>query len=130
MIAHEVGHHVQNLIGTAERVTPRAARSEADGNQLSVRLELQADCYAGVWAHYVAARRLNRLDPGDIEEGLGRRPRSATTACSGPSQGRVVPDTFTHGSSEQRVRWLRAASNRATRTTATRSAPDRRPPPR
>lgn len=108
VIAHEVGHHVQNLLGVSDRVdSARRHVSEAEGNQLSVRMELQADCLAGVWA--AAAQQANQqlLEPGDIEEGLNAAAAIGDDRLQRQSQGRVVPEAFTHGSSEQRVRWLR-----------------------
>jgi len=107
VIAHEVGHHVQNLLGTSgevQRLRQRAGQAEA--NQLSVRLELQADCYAGVWAHH-AERTKGILEAGDIEEALGAASAVGDDRLQRQSQGRVVPDSFTHGSSEQRMRWFR-----------------------
>jgi predicted metalloprotease len=106
VIAHEVGHHIQTLTGVSERVHgARQGLSERQGNQLSVRQELQADCYAGVWGHYAARRGL--LDPGDAEEGLRAAAAIGDDRLQQRSQGRVVPESFTHGSSEQRVEWLR-----------------------
>jgi uncharacterized protein len=98
VIAHEVGHHVQNLLGTM-------ARAQGRSNAESVRLELQADCYAGVWGHYAARRNL--LEPGDAEEGLRAAAAIGDDRLQRQSQGSVVPESFTHGSSEQRVYWLR-----------------------
>ena len=108
VIAHEVGHHVQNLLGTSDKVTAlqRRARSDAQANDLSVRLELQADCYAGVWGFH--AKQQNILDPGDLEEALNAAAAIGDDRLQRQSQGYVVPDSFTHGSSEQRVRWFRA----------------------
>jgi predicted metalloprotease len=104
VVAHEMGHHIQNVLGTSDQVRQAQSRAgETEGNQLSVRLELQADCYAGVWA----ARDRDRLEPGDIEEGLRAAQAIGDDALQRQSQGRVVPDSFTHGSSEQRMRWLR-----------------------
>lgn len=104
VIAHEVGHHVQNLLGTSTEVSRQQQRGgETEGNALSVRLELQADCFAGVWA----ARNRARLEQGDIEEGMTAANAIGDDALQRQSQGRVVPDSFTHGSSEQRMRWLR-----------------------
>lgn len=104
VVAHEMGHHIQNVTGVADEVRRLQARaSETEGNQLSVRLELQADCYAGVWA----AQNRQRLDPGDIEEGMRAAQAIGDDALQRQSQGRVVPDSFTHGTSEQRMRWLR-----------------------
>lgn len=107
VIAHEVGHHVQNLVGTAEKVhTAQQHSSQADANALSVRMELQADCYAGVWANH-ASRSRQLLEAGDVEEGLNAASAIGDDRLQRMSQGRVVPDAFTHGSSEQRVRWFR-----------------------
>ena len=107
VIAHEVGHHVQNLVGTAEKVqAAQQSASKADANQLSVRMELQADCYAGVWAHH-AARSRQLLESGDIEEGLRAASAIGDDRVQRETQGRVVPDAFTHGTSEQRSRWFR-----------------------
>lgn len=104
VVAHEFGHHIQNLLGTAQQVSRAQARaSETEGNELSVRLELQADCFAGVWA---AANR-GRLEPGDVEEGLTAARAIGDDTLQRQSSGRVVPDSFTHGTSEQRARWLR-----------------------
>ncbi|HYG11626.1 MAG TPA: neutral zinc metallopeptidase [Pyrinomonadaceae bacterium] len=106
VIAHEVGHHVQHLLGTMEQVDARRGRlSEAEANRLSVMLELQADFYAGVWAHY--AERRGIIEPGDIEEALGAASAVGDDRLQRRGQGYVVPDSFTHGSSEQRVRWFR-----------------------
>jgi predicted metalloprotease len=104
VIAHEFGHHIQNLLGTSEQVA-RVQRSsdERQGNAASVRLELQADCYAGVWA----ALNKDRLDPGDVEEGMTAANAIGDDTLQRESQGTVVPDSFTHGSSAQRVKWLR-----------------------
>lgn len=106
VVAHEVGHHVQTLTGVSERVTAARSRmSEREANQLSVRQELQADCYAGVWGHYAARQGL--LDPGDAEEGLRAAAAIGDDRLQRQSQGRVAPESFTHGSSAQRVSWLR-----------------------
>jgi predicted metalloprotease len=108
VIAHEVGHHVQTLDGTADRVrqAQSQARSQAEANQWQVAMELQADCYAGVWAARVgqASNGQVALDSGDIEEGLNAASRIGDDVLSG---GRASPESFTHGSSEQRVEWLR-----------------------
>ena len=104
VIAHEVGHHIQTVTGTSQQVTraqQRAGRSEA--NALSVRLELQADCYAGVWA----ANNRNLLDEGDFAEGVRAAQAIGDDTLQRQMQGRVVPDSFTHGSAEQRIRWLK-----------------------
>jgi predicted metalloprotease len=107
VIAHEVGHHVQNLLGVAGQVeTARRQLSEQEFNKLSVRMELQADFYAGVFAHH-AQRTKNILDPNDIEEALRAANAIGDDALQMQSQGYVVPDGFTHGTSEQRVRWFR-----------------------
>ena len=106
VIAHEVGHHVQNLLGTAEKVHAAQQRAgQADANALSVRMELQADCYAGVWAHH-ASRSRQLLEAGDVEEGLNAASAIGDDRLQRMAQGRVVPDSFTHGSSEQRVQWF------------------------
>jgi uncharacterized protein len=106
VVAHEVGHHVQKLVGTSDRVNAlRARMGEAQGNQLSVRLELQADFLAGVWAHHAQKRGL--LEAGDIEEALNAASAIGDDRLQRQSQGYVVPDSFTHGSSEQRIRWFR-----------------------
>ena len=106
VVAHEVGHHVQTLTGLSDRVSAtRRQLSRGEQNALSVRQELQADCYAGVWGHYAARRGL--LEPGDAEEGLRAAAAIGDDRLQRESQGRVVPESFTHGSSEQRVSWLR-----------------------
>ncbi len=107
VIAHEVGHHVQNLLGkTAWLDAQRGRISEAEYNRLSVRLELQADFYAGVWAHH-AQRTKNILDPGDLEEALRAAAAIGDDRIQMQSQGYVVPDSFTHGTSDQRLRWFK-----------------------
>lgn len=108
VIAHEVGHHVQNLLGTAQRVheARRRAGSEAQANALSVRMELQADCYAGVWASRTDAAR-GILEPGELEQALVAAAAIGDDRLQRQSQGTVVPESFTHGSSAQRVRWFR-----------------------
>jgi predicted metalloprotease len=106
VLAHEVGHHVENQLGILPRVQERqreVGRSEA--NQLSVRVELMADCLAGVWAHH-SNQRWQSLEQGDIEEAIRAAEAIGDDRLQKQSQGRVVPDSFTHGSSEQRVRWL------------------------
>ena len=106
VIAHEVGHHVQNLLGTMDQVnSARARNSERLNNELSVRLELQADFYAGVWAHY--AQRKGVVEPGDFEEALGAASAVGDDRLQRETQGYVVPDSFTHGTSTQRVEWFR-----------------------
>jgi uncharacterized protein len=107
VIAHEVGHHVQNLTGTLQRTASlRQRMGEAEGNRLSVMQELQADCYAGVWANH-GHRSRNILEAGDIEEGLAAAAAIGDDRLQRQSQGRVVPESFTHGTSAQRVRWFR-----------------------
>ena len=106
VIAHEVGHHVQNLLGISEKVDSQRGRvSQVQYNQLSVKLELQADCFAGVWAnHAQTARKI--LENGDIEAAMNAAAKIGDDALQKQSQGRVVPDSFTHGTSAQRVRWF------------------------
>jgi len=107
VIAHEIGHHVQNLLGIMDRVDAMRGRlSEAENNALSVRLELQADFLAGVWANH-AQQRWQILEPGDIEEALNAASQIGDDRLQRMSQGYVVPDAFTHGTSEQRVRWFK-----------------------
>jgi len=107
VIAHEIGHHVQNLLGTSEKVTRMQRRaSKADANRLSVMLELQADYYAGVWAHH-AEKKKHILEEGDIESGLNAATAIGDDALQKQAQGYVVPDSFTHGTSAQRVKWFR-----------------------
>ncbi len=107
VIAHEVGHHVQKLLGIMDQVdAAQKGASEAEKNELSVRLELQADFLAGVWAHY-AQTTLGVLDPGDIEEALGAASAIGDDRLQMQAEGYVIPDTFTHGTSEQRMRWFR-----------------------
>jgi predicted metalloprotease len=105
VIAHEVGHHVQNLMGTAEKVHGMQQSSgKAEANALSVRMELQADCYAGVWAHDAASRL--QVTEQDVNEALTAANAIGDDRLQKQAQGYVVPDSFTHGSSEQRRRWL------------------------
>jgi hypothetical protein len=107
VIAHEIGHHVQNLLGISDQVRRLQGRAdEAGANALSVRLELQADCLAGVWAYH-ADRSLSILEPGDLEEALNAASAIGDDRIQRQSRGYVVPDSFTHGSSAQRVRWFR-----------------------
>lgn len=107
VIAHEVGHHVQTLNGISDQVHALQARSSrSDGNALSVRMELQADCYAGVWGSH--AEKMNKiLEPGDLEEALNAASAIGDDRIQKETQGRVAPDSFTHGSSAQRVEWFR-----------------------
>jgi predicted metalloprotease len=107
VIAHEFGHHVQNLLGIAEQVQNYKQRvDEREANAVQVRMELQADCYAGVWAN-LADKAKGLLETGDIEEGLNAASAIGDDNIQKQTQGRVVPDAFTHGSSEQRVRWFK-----------------------
>ena len=107
VVAHEVGHHVQKLLGTSARVQELRERvDEIEGNQLSVRLELQADCYAGIWTRH-AEDTSHILEPGDIEEALGAASAVGDDRLQRRAGGQVVPDSFTHGTSKQRVRWFR-----------------------
>ena len=111
VIGHEVGHHIQNLLGIDDRVRAAQQRgSEAQANQLSVRVELQADCLAGVWGHYVQQNTgpgKVTLEPGDIEEGLRAAAAIGDDAIQRKTQGQVSPESWTHGSSQQRSEWLR-----------------------
>jgi predicted metalloprotease len=108
VIAHEVGHHIQNVTGVMQRTAQmRAQGAEMEGaDGLSVRQELQADCYAGVWANH-AQRQLQWLEAGDIESALNAATAIGDDRLQQQSRGHVVPDSFTHGSSAQRVRWFR-----------------------
>ncbi|RJF96185.1 neutral zinc metallopeptidase [Noviherbaspirillum saxi] len=107
VIAHEVGHHVQHLMGISDKVdNARRRTSEAQANALSVRLELQADCFAGVWAHH-ADRARSILETGDVEAALNAASAIGDDALQRQAQGHVVPDSFTHGTSAQRIRWFR-----------------------
>jgi uncharacterized protein len=111
VIAHEVGHHIQNQFGIADKVTQaRSQVSEEEGNALQVKMELQADCFAGIWAQEANARA-NILEEGDVEEGLNAASAIGDDRLQKRSQGYVVPESFTHGSSEQRVRWFKAGMN-------------------
>ncbi len=106
VIAHEIGHHVQTLIGISGRVQQlKRGASQAEANLLSVRQELQADCFAGIWAH--SAERSQILEPGDLEEALNVASAIGDDRLQQQSRGYVTPDSFTHGSAEQRVRWFR-----------------------
>ncbi len=107
VIAHEVGHHIQNLLGIAKKVRSLQQRgSRAQANALSVRMELQADCFAGVWGHH-AKRERNLIEPGDFEEGLRAAAAIGDDQLQRKSQGHVQPESWTHGSSQQRMTWLR-----------------------
>ncbi|MFL5318967.1 MAG: neutral zinc metallopeptidase [Myxococcaceae bacterium] len=104
VIAHEVGHHVQNLLGTFQKVQRQTTRGNQ--NALSVKMELQADCYAGIWAHHAQQQR-HVLDPGDIEEGLNAASQIGDDTLQKKAQGYVAPESFTHGTSAQRVSWFK-----------------------
>lgn len=107
VIAHEVGHHIQTLLGTSSKVNAlRARASEQEGNQLSVRLELQADCYAGVWTHHTEKQK-QVLEAGDLEEALNAAAAVGDDRLQKQAQGYVVPESFTHGSSAQRAAWFK-----------------------
>ena len=107
VIAHEVGHHVQNLLGISDKVRQaQRGADKAEANALSVRLELQADCFAGLWGNY-AERSRQVLEQGDIEEALGAASAIGDDRLQRESMGYTVPESFTHGTSEQRVRWFR-----------------------
>jgi predicted metalloprotease len=107
VIAHEVGHHVQRLLGTFEKAERlKRGATETEGNRISVRVELQADFYAGVWAHH-AQRSKNVLDPGDLEEALRAAAAVGDDRLQRQARGHVVPDSFTHGTSAQRAAWFR-----------------------
>jgi predicted metalloprotease len=107
VLAHEIGHHVQNLLGISDQVQQARQRaSETEANALSVRLELQADCLAGLWANHAdSARQI--LETGDVEEALTAASAIGDDRLQQQSRGYVTPDSFTHGSAEQRVRWFR-----------------------
>ena len=106
VLAHEVGHHVQNVLGTLEKVQAAQQRlGEAERNQLQVRVELQADCYAGIWAHHAEKSR-SILEPGDIDEGLKAASAVGDDTIQRRMQGHVMPESFTHGSAGQRMRWF------------------------
>jgi predicted metalloprotease len=105
VLSHEIGHHVQTILGTSEQVQRLQQQRPQLANQASVRLELQADCYAGAWGHSAAKRGL--LEPGDVEEGLRAATAIGDDNIQRQAQGRVAPESFTHGSSEQRLAWFR-----------------------
>ena len=107
VIAHEVGHHIQTLTGLSEKVhLARRRASEVEANQLSVRQELQADCYAGVWGHHANANR-QLLEEGDVEEGLNAAAAIGDDRLQRQARGQTNPESWTHGSSAQRVRWFK-----------------------
>ena len=105
VIAHEVGHHIQKLTGSFKRLEAAQARGKTEFNRTSVRMELQADCYAGIWGHY--AGTMKQLSAGDVEEARNAAQAIGDDRLQKQTQGRVVPDSFTHGSSEQRMRWFK-----------------------
>jgi hypothetical protein len=110
VIAHEIGHHVQNLLGTLPEVDRmRGQAGETEANQLSVRLELQADCYAGIWAHFAEQKGI--LEVGDIDEALNAAAQIGDDAIQMRTQGYVVPESFNHGTSAQRSRWFKRGYN-------------------
>jgi uncharacterized protein len=114
VLAHEVGHHIQKLLGTAARVRIAQQNSaERAANQLQVRMELQADCYAGVWAHN-ADRTRQILEQGDVDEALGAAAAVGDDTIQRRTQGHVVPDSFTHGTAEQRANWFKRGLNEGT----------------
>jgi predicted metalloprotease len=107
VVAHEVGHHVQNLLGIMEKVDAIRGRDRAQANALSVRVELQADCFAGVWAARSQKENGWRLDPGDIESALNAAAQIGDDTLQRRTQGTIVPESFTHGTSAQRVNWFK-----------------------
>ncbi|QRK10234.1 zinc metallopeptidase [Archangium violaceum] len=113
VVAHEVGHHVQNLLGISKRVQAMRTQSPEDANALSVLQELQADCFAGIWAHH-AQRQRQVLERGDVEEGLTAASAVGDDTLQRRARGRVVPESFTHGSSEQRAFWFRRGFEQGT----------------
>ena len=113
-MAHEVGHHVQNLMGISDAVvTLRRRADRGQSNALSVLTELQADCFAGVWAHHANDGR-HLLEAGDVEQGLQAAAAIGDDRLQRRAQGRVAPESFTHGSSQQRVEWLRRGLQQGT----------------
>jgi len=106
VVAHEVGHHVQTILGVADKVQQMKEQYPREANRIQVRMELQADCLAGVWAN-LNHQLTNRLQPGDIEEGLNAAAMIGDDMIQRQTQGHVVPESFTHGSSQQRVRWFK-----------------------
>ncbi|MGE5616250.1 MAG: neutral zinc metallopeptidase [Bacillota bacterium] len=111
VVAHEVGHHVQKQLGIMQKLQQLQGRvSRADYNRASVRIELQADCFAGVWGNHAQSRNL--LDPGDVDEALNAASQIGDDRLERQAQGYVVPDSFTHGTSEQRVRWFKRGMER------------------
>ncbi len=114
VIAHEVGHHVQNLLGTSSKVRQAQQRmSKAEANQLSVRLELQADCYAGLWAHHTQKAK-QILEQGDVEEALNAASQIGDDRLQKQARGYASPESFTHGTSQQRVKWFQRGFSEGT----------------
>jgi hypothetical protein len=114
VIAHEIGHHVQTLLGISDEVQKaKRGLSEEGKNQLSVKQELQADCFAGIWGNH-ASRSRQLLEPGDIEEGLNAASAIGDDRLQKQSRGYVTPESFTHGSSAERVRWFKAGLEKGT----------------
>jgi predicted metalloprotease len=109
VIAHEVGHNVQNLLGTSDQVAAAEQTGASDANKLSVSLELQADCYAGVWAHEVQQEGV--FEPNEVQEALSAAAAVGDDRIQQKVQGRVTPETWTHGSAEQRVKWFNTGLN-------------------
>lgn len=105
VLAHEIGHHVQNLLGTEKRLRQLQQRNPSQQNRLSVAMELQADCYAGVWGYH--AQKVGQLERGDVDEGLTAAASVGDDRLQKMSRGRVQPETFTHGSSADRMRWFK-----------------------
>lgn len=122
VIAHEVGHHVQNELGTSDEVRRLQQQQPRDANRLSVRLELQADCYAGVWANTVY--EAGDLEQGDVEEAVGASEAVGDDRLQGRGGGGINPDSFTHGSSEQRARWFNTGRERGEPGDCDTFAPD------
>jgi predicted metalloprotease len=125
VVAHEVGHHIQNVLGISNKVDQMRKRvSQKEGNALSVRVELQADCFAGVWAHH-RQKQTKFLEPGDVEEAMNAAAKIGDDALQKSAQGHSVPDSFTHGTSAQRQRWfntgLQSGSVKACDTFSTNS---------
>ncbi len=110
VISHEIGHHVQNLLGIERQVREQQQGNPGGANELSVRMELQADCFAGIWGHSTAQRKL--LDEGDVQEALNAAAAIGDDRIQTQGGGRVSPESFTHGSSEQRVQWFRTGLER------------------
>lgn len=109
VIAHEVGHNVQNLLGTSDQVAQAEQSGSSNANQLSVKLELQADCYAGVWAYYVKQKGV--FEPNEVQEALSAAAAVGDDRIQKETQGRVTPETWTHGSAKQRVQWFTTGLN-------------------